>query len=136
MVLRGLASRPLRPMISTHLSGGHDVVMPQFLSDAGEVEEFHRLAERAGGRCIEVALMADVVVRRFGRRRTSASDPLSDVIGAVVAKAGGESYLLGLYEDLLTSLEARPEAMIMQSLPNDGPAIYRAVVQAIDDRST
>jgi hypothetical protein len=80
--------------------------------------------------------MADVVVRRFGRRRTSASDPLSDVIGAVVAKAGGESYLLGLYEDLLTSLEARPEAMIMQSLPNDGPAIYRAVVQAIDDRST
>lgn len=135
----GQLVRPIaHAMIGTHLSGGHDVVMPQFLSDADEVEEFERTAASVGARFIEIALMADVevVVQRFGGRRTSANDSSSDVIGAFVARAGGDNYLRRLYEDLLTSLEARPEVMIVQTLPDDEPATYQAVVQAIDDRST
>ena len=130
--------RPLaHTMISTHLSGGHDVVMPQFLSDAGEVEEFERTAASVGAHFIEIALMADVdvVVQRFRQRRPAPDDQAATVIAAFVDGAGGERYLRRLHEDLLMSLEARPEAMIVQSLPNDEPATYRAVVQAIDDRS-
>lgn len=134
----GQLTRPIaHAMIGTHLSGGNDVVMPQFLSDADEVAEFHHVAERAGARFIEVALMADVdvVVRRFRRRRAASSDPLSDAIGAFVDENGGESYLRQLYEELLTSLVARTEATSVQSVIDNEAATYRAVVRAIGDSS-
>lgn len=135
----GELARPIaHAMIGAHLSGGNDVVMPQFLSDAEEVADFERVAAGAGGRFIEIALLADadIVVQRFRQRRSTSDDRLSTVISAFVDGAGGEPYLRKLHEEFMASLAERPDARVVQSEPGDEQATYQAVALAISDCST
>ena len=63
--------RPLAlGMLTTHLRGGRDVVMPQYLGRPSEVERFERAARNGGGTFVHVVLMDDVdsSVRRFTER--------------------------------------------------------------------
>jgi predicted kinase len=60
-VVTGEVVRPLATaMAQAHLAGGHDVVMPQYLSDPLEIEGFEHIATAAGAEYVEVVLMDDL----------------------------------------------------------------------------
>src|SRR6516165_7502307 len=54
----GAIARPLAlSMAGTHLRGGRDVVMPQYLGELAEIERFEAVAHDSGGAFCEVVLM-------------------------------------------------------------------------------
>ncbi len=57
-------------MIRTHLSGGYDVVLPQYLARPDRLASFAGLATETGAQFIEVVLLTDrdQAVARFGQR--------------------------------------------------------------------
>jgi hypothetical protein len=44
-------------MTATHLDGGDDVVLPQYLTDVGEIAGFEELARRHGAGFREIVLL-------------------------------------------------------------------------------
>lgn len=75
--------RPLAlAMAATHLSSGHDVVMPQLVTDRGQRASFAEAAASAGAHYVEVVLLAppDTTIDRF-RRRDHHVDPAVEALG-------------------------------------------------------
>ena len=64
----------LRPvalaMASTHLAGGRDVILPQYLALLDEIEAFERVADQQAAHFREVVLLDEKAesIARFGRR--------------------------------------------------------------------
>lgn len=85
-------------LVDAHLSGGRDVVVPQYLGRVELILTLERAAQRAGATFVEVVLTADepVLVDRFRSRRRELgqrggahpeADVVDDRIGAMVADA-------------------------------------------------
>jgi AAA domain len=125
--------RPLAlALLTTHLRGGRDVVMPQFLGRVGEVERFERAALDGGGELVHVVLLddADAAVRRFGAR--GGDDPWHEVVKAFVAANGGDDLLRHSHARVLDVVAARPEVRLVASVEGDEDATYTALVRAVD----
>jgi hypothetical protein len=62
-------------MTATHLDGGDDVVLPQYLTDVGEIAELEELARRHGAGSREIVLLdeRDAAIQRFNRRAQTAT---------------------------------------------------------------
>lgn len=128
----GLLVRPLAlAMATTHLSGGHDVVMPQYLGRVGEIERFEAATRAGGGSFVHLVLLDDFEssVRRFTER--SGSDPWHEQVKQVVAAAGGEALLRESYRRVLDVIASRPEARVVPSLAGDEDATYAALLEAL-----
>lgn len=128
----GALVRPLAlVMVTTHLSGGHDVVMPQYFGRVGEIARFEAAARAGGGTFVHVVLLDDVdaSVRRFTER--DGADPWHGQVKQVVAAAGGEALLRDSHRRVLAVIAARPEARVVTSLDGDEDATYAAVLEAL-----
>jgi predicted kinase len=134
----GEVVRPLAmAMAQAHLSGGRDVVMPQYLGDLREIESFEHVATAAGAEFVEVVLMdgAESIVQRFAERGSSSADELLDVIASTVGSSGGPVYLRALHDELSDAVASRERAIVVQSTPGDSEGTYREVLAALaDDR--
>lgn len=71
-------------MLSAHVAGGGDVVLPQLLADPAELERFERAAADAGGRWVEVLLEAPDATARFHERR--ADTPWLEAVHELVSR--------------------------------------------------
>lgn len=125
----------LRPvalaMAATHLAGGRDVVLPQFLGRLEELAKFERVAQEQGARFREVVLLHDKAeaIARFERRRDDSA--WGEHNRRLVARLGGATMLGGMYDQLMAILELRPAAMVVRSEPDAIEETYAAVLQAL-----
>ena len=129
------AHEVLRPvalaMASTHLAGGRDVVLPQYLARVEEIERFERAAHAQGARFRELVLLDSKAasVTRFDER-------VDDSVWGrhnrrVVDEQGGVVFLEEMYDRLVEILRVRPEAQVVCSTVGDVEATYAALVAAL-----
>lgn len=126
----GEVVRPLAlALIGAHLAGGRDVVLPQLLSSAEELDRFAAVAAEAGAECVEVLLLssADVLTERL-RGRT---DPVDRAAAETVAAQGGLVALLAWLDKLDRLAEARPGTRTVLSLPDGVDQTYARFLAAL-----
>lgn len=122
-------------MASAHLSGGRDVIVPQFRARIAEIEAFEQVARDAGARFVEVVLMVDrdEALDRFDRRLDDSEWGRHN--RGSVAAAGGRALLTEFYDRLLDALERRPHAMLVPSVARRIEDTYTALARVIDAES-
>ncbi|CAN5530474.1 hypothetical protein BH10ACT10_BH10ACT10_05540 [soil metagenome] len=128
----------LRPvalaMAATHLGGGRDVVLPQYLVRADEIDAFERVSREQGAEFREVVLLpadrADAVAR-FDHRPDDG--PWDDHNRRLVAGHGGPDLLGSLYDELVDLVRRRPSVLVVASEPDAVEATYAAVLRALLD---
>ncbi len=108
----GLLARDLAlAMARTHLRGGRDVVVPQFLARLDFVEQLASLAAELDARFVEIALVVDpsLAARRLVQRALHPLRPEDSDAAALLARQGGPDSLRDLQAQLETVLTARPD---------------------------
>jgi hypothetical protein len=124
--------RPLGlAMAATHLAGGRDVVMPQFLGRLSELEKFERVAAESGAGFVEIVLLAEKheSLDRFRRREDLTEWDAHN--RALVRRLGGATFLAEMYDRLQEVLAARPSSVIVQSEPGMIEGTYAAIEHAL-----
>lgn len=121
-------------MIEAYLASGHDVVLPQMLTNPAELARFEACATRAGAAFVERVLMdeeAAAVARFHGRGGSEPDDPWHAQVRDIVAASGGDA-LLARYHRALTSLVAeRPDARVVVSVEGAPDETYRALLDSL-----
>ncbi|MGH3493395.1 MAG: AAA family ATPase [Sciscionella sp.] len=118
----------------THLSGGHDVVVSQYL---GRVEYLTRLAEVAtetGADYHEIVLMdtKDRLLARFAARTAAAADPAHLDAQEILDRFGGTRQLEAMYDRLLLVIAARPHGLVVPAPEGEIDATYRDLLSRLD----
>ena len=119
-------------MVTAHLRGGRDVVLPQLLANLAEIAKFERAAHDGGGTFLHVVLLDDEdrSVGRFARR--DGDDPWHEHVRALVAARDGDDGLRALHRRLLEVLAQLPEAVVVDSVEGEPDATYARLVAAVD----
>ena len=112
----GLAIHLAAAMARAHLASGHDVIMPQMMTNvnAAELADFESAAAAAGAEYCQLLLTARVEtsVERC-TERAKAGDPRQDVISKVIAENGGRDFLRDLHAQVAQFTTGRqPHAVI------------------------
>lgn len=121
-------------MIGGYLASGHDVVLPQLLSQVPELELFEAAALDAGAGFVEVVLMdsmASAVSRFEDRAVRDTGDPWHRQVTSAVAAAGGRDALVATYERLERVLEQRPDAIVVTSIDGAVEATYERLLDVL-----
>lgn len=116
--------RPLAiTMAKHHLSTGHDVVMPQLVTDRGQRACFAEAAAAAGADYVEIVLLAppETTIDRFQRRDV----PIDQVIEA----NGGATLIRRIHDHLAAYLT--PESTIIPTDGADADQTYQALMAAL-----
>lgn len=116
--------RPLAlTMVTAHLAAGHDVVMPQLVTNRGQREAFVRAAESAGARYREFVLLAplETAIARFHAR--------AHHIDHVVEALGGARLIHKIYDDLDAYLT--PGTTVLQTGEHGPEATYELLLAAL-----
>ena len=118
-------------MASTHLAGGRDVILPQYLARLEEIERFERVARERGATFHEVVLLDDKpsAIARFSTREDGSEWGQHN--RHVVAMQGGPAFLAVMYDRLIEVLQLRPEAVVVRSEPEAVEATYAALIAAL-----
>jgi predicted kinase len=109
----------LRPvalaMASTHLGGGRNVILPQYLARLDEIDAFEKVAHDQGADFREVVLLDHKAesIARFDRRRDDSAWGKHN--RRLVALQGGPVMLAAMYDQLLEISQLRPSAVVVRS---------------------
>jgi predicted kinase len=116
----------------THLSSGHDVVVPQLLARPEFIERLAATAAASEARFCEVYLLddRDSLLRRFAERTRLAAHPTHVEAGETLTN--GEADLVAYYDRFTALMPTRPDAVTVESTPGDVEATYRRLLDAID----
>jgi len=126
----------LRPvalaMASTHLGGGRDVILPQYLSRLDEIKAFEQVARDQGADFREVVLLQDKEesLARFARRPDDSA--WDEHNRRLVADMGGPTMLAAMHDRLLELLQLRPSTVIVQCAPDEIEESYVALISALE----
>jgi predicted kinase len=127
--------RPLAlSMAAAHLSGGRDLIMPQYLSRLSAIERFEAVAHDSGAAFCEVVLMdgKKESLERFYRRGENGELPWHQQVQQIVERDGGQELLDRMYDQLITTLAARPDATILPSIEGNVQQTYEALTAILD----
>lgn len=127
----GKIVRPLAlAMARAQLTEGRDVVMPQYVGNLTQLARFEDLAHDCGAQYVLISLMdtVDSAVTRFDARDTTPHDKW---LREVVEHRGGVTHLRRLYEALTAVLEARPDAIVIDTRHGAIDDTYAAVIAAL-----
>ncbi|MEQ1702833.1 MAG: AAA family ATPase [Ilumatobacteraceae bacterium] len=130
----GLAARRLAlSMASTHLADGHDVVVPQLLARDTFLRELEEVAESAGARFIEIALVVEreAMVAAFEARSSSPENQQHRDARQLVEQSGGTAALVELFDRLMAFLTTRPQVRRVEPIRGDIDATLQLVESAI-----
>lgn len=132
--------RVLRPvalaMAATHLDGGRDVVLPQYLARLDAIEAFEDVATGQGADFVEVVLLdtLEESVARFDRREDRSEWDRHN--RRTVALGGGPTMLARMYDELLEVARRRPSAVVVRSEPGAIEETYALLVAALTGASS
>lgn len=116
--------RPLAlTMAATHLRSGHDVVMPQLITDRGQSAAFAEAAASAGADYVEFVLLAppETTIDRFQRR----DRPIDRAVEAL----GGATVIRRIHDHLAAYLT--PESTIIATDGSDADQTYKTLMAAL-----
>lgn len=121
----------VRAMAEAHLSGGHDVVLPQYLARAEEIDAFAAAARRSQATFVEVVLLVDraEALGRFDQRPDLTAWHAHN--RRMVADQGGADFLTAMYDRLLSVVQLRPSAVVVPSEAGAIEHTYSAVERAV-----
>jgi predicted ABC-type ATPase len=121
-------------MASTHLRGGRDVVMPQYLGRVSEIERFEAAAHTGGAVFCEVILMdaKQRSVERFTRRGAGGELPWHRQVQEIVERDGGLALLADMHDQLTHVMAARPNAIVLPSTEGAIRQTYEALTAILD----
>lgn len=132
----GLAARALGiELARTHLTGGHDVVVPQLLARPAFIETLAQLADEIGAEFHELVLLDErepAVARFVSRSAERAATGAPDDQGDQVALAGGTAALEDTYDRLVALIGRRPHARVVTAETDDIDGTYAAVLEQLD----
>lgn len=120
-------------MASTHLSAGHDVVLPQYLGRLTEIRRFERAALAAGAEFREIALTdtKERSIARFSHRGEGDDDPWHGQVRDLVDRTGGAQLLADMHDQLTAVLRERPQVTLLPSEPGAIQETYDALCAAL-----
>ncbi|MFI6102203.1 AAA family ATPase [Lentzea sp. NPDC051213] len=116
--------RPLAlTMAATHLSGGHDVVMPQLIARREQRDLFAEVARAAGAEYLEFVLLAPAgtAISRFHQR--------DHHIDHVVEKLGGAGLIERISEQFAAYLT--PDTPVIETGGHDVEQTYKTLMAAL-----
>ena len=104
-------------MAATHLDGGRDVVLPQYLAKVDEITEFETLAREHGADFREVVLLDDreQAIERFNRRAQNSDEPWIRHHHRLIELGGGPAVLGTMYDNLTEVIRQRPGTAVVPS---------------------
>ena len=104
-------------MAREHLNSGHDVVIAQLYGRADHLDDLVATAREVGARYFEIIVMTDLAtaLERFERR----------------GGPDGLEAVADLYERVEAIAWLRHQATVVESLPDDLPGTYQAVLHVI-----
>jgi predicted kinase len=120
-------------MAATHLRGGRDVIMPQYLGNLAEIESFEAVAHEQGAGFREIVLFdgRDNSLGRFSRRGYGDQRPWHRQVQDIVERQGGNAMLAAMHDQLVDVLRTRPEATVLPSTEGEIERTYQALLAAL-----
>lgn len=120
-------------MAATHLRGGRDVVLPQYLARVDEIDTFERAAQEQGAEFDEFVLFdsKEGSIVRFDRRTQRSDDPWVQHNHRLVGLQGGPQLLGCMWDDLLEVVRRRPAAVVIPSEPGAIEKTYQLLTHAL-----
>jgi membrane glycosyltransferase len=118
-------------MASTHLGGGRDVILPQYLARLDEIDAFEKVAHEQRADFREVVLLDEKAesVARFDRRRDDSA--WGEHNRRLVALQGGPVMLAAMYDQLVEIVQLRPAAAVVRSEPEAVEDTYASLLQVL-----
>jgi hypothetical protein len=119
--------------LRSHLSGGYDVLVPQYLGRLDFVLELEALAGEAGAQFVEIALVSDSedAVARFARRAARPENEEHRAAAALEERSGGATGLVDMYARLLEVIAARPATRLVQTVDGEIEATYQRLLEQV-----
>ncbi|MFI2713386.1 AAA family ATPase [Micromonospora sp. NPDC018662] len=123
----------VRAMAATHLAGGHDVLLPQYLATVDEITGIEELARRHGATFREVVLLDDreAAIERFGRRAQGNADPWILHHRRLIERGGGPVMLGSMYDRLMDVVRLRPGTLVVPSAAGAIQETYDLLAEAL-----
>ena len=121
-------------MAAAQLSGGRDVIMPQYLGKLIEIERFEAVARENGAEFREIALMdtKEQSLARFGRRGEHGEPAWHRQVLQVVEQGGGPVLLARMHDQLTRVLAARLQVIVVATTEGAAGPAYRALTAILD----
>ena len=130
-----LARRMALSMVGTHLAGGHDVVVPQYVARTEFLDALAAAADAGGGSFFEVYL-TDARAAALNRFAARAGDEASAQHHAeAVRNVGGPAGLAAMVDRIEAVRTQRAGALSVPTRAGDIEESYRALVAALDTAS-
>ena len=123
----------VRAMAAAHLTGGRDVILPQYHGRLAEISALEELAGDHRAHFREVVLIDDraAAIERFERRALQDADPWIRHHHRLVGRRGGPDLLGSMYDDLLEVVRRRPDAVLVRSVAGPVHDTYRLLTAAM-----
>jgi predicted kinase len=123
----------VRAMAATHLDGGHDVLLPQYLAGLDEITGFEKLAREHGAAFREIVLLDDrhAAIERFNRRAHDSDDPWIRHHHRLIELSGGPVALGAMYDNLVEVVRLRPDAVVVPSTAGAVQETYALLADAL-----
>lgn len=121
-------------MARSHLSGGFNVIVPQFLGRLEFVLTLQQMCKEVGARFTEVALVSTVtdVVERFERRSLESTEAQHLAAAEWQRRSGGREELIAMYHRLLLVIENRPQTHRITSVQGDIASAYAQLCSVVE----
>jgi hypothetical protein len=127
----------VRAMAATHLSGGHDVVLPQYTATLDELTGFEKLAREHGAAYREIVLLddRDAAVDRFHRRARNSDDPWIRHHHDLIERGGGPAVLATMYDNLMAVVRGWPGTVVVPSTADAVEETYELLAGALSGQA-
>ncbi len=126
----GATIRPLAiAMISTQLSSGRDVVLPQLIANGPELDRFGQAATVAGGRMVRVLVSASEQTLAERWRTRGSRDAWTQQAVDIVAEGGGGELVAQYAEKLRVVAQQRGHLVL--DADGDPEATYAQLVDLV-----
>lgn len=121
-------------MATAHLRAGHDVVLPQLVTDIGGATQFEDAARSADASYVEVAVVANVEEQNARFRGRSQDDTVHRQIAQAVDALGGDELLRKIDGDFARYLSHRPNALLLDTSAAPSEVAYSRLLALLNAR--
>lgn len=121
-------------MATTHLADGHDVIVPQFLSQEQFIVELDHAARATGARFIEIALIVGraETLHAFTSRSAAPENDEHRNARVLMERSGGIEALGEMHDTFTKLLETRPNARRIDVVRGDVESTLALVESVIE----